>query len=694
MNRRVTIHNSKFIFIAVALFLVVAIIKLSYVNIATVVDGMNIEAFANSRNTVEKTLYADRGVIYDQNGEILAETVNSYTVIAFLEEERTEDEDDPRHVIDKAGTANALSIILGIEESVILESLNKDKYQVELDHNITELTKSKIDALDLPGIGFIESVSRYYQSGTFASYIVGYAKPSTDGEIIGELGIEGYYDDILSGINGETTYQKDAYGYKIANVPEYTTPAVSGDDIYLTIDSNIQLITENAINKLSKENEHEWAIFTVMDAETGAIVASSTSPTFNPNNLNTITSYLNPLVSYQYEPGSTMKTFSFASAIEESIYDGQEIFTSGNIEIDDATISDFNKIGWGDITFDKGYAYSSNVATSIIALELGVERLNHYYDSLGFGSKTDIELSGEVYGDIDFYYNTEIANAAFGQGMTTTPIQLLQAYTTMTNDGTMLKPYIVDKIVDENGEVTYQGGREEVEKVFSKSTTDYMNNLMYDAVYNGVSALWQPENVTIIGKTGTAQIADPSGGYLTGDSNVIRSFMSIFPQDDPKYIMYMAVSKYTGTTTTLSDITTTAIEEIASFAKITDEEINHKINDKVVLDNYISTKLSETLNKLEPLNINPIIIGDGNYITNQYPLKNTILFKDDKLFLKTNSSNIKMVDLTNYSLNDVNTICNLMDIKCNIKGSGYVISQTIPIDTIVNSDTILEVVLE
>ncbi len=694
MKKRVIVKNYKFIYFVVILFLCVAIVRLSFVALSTEVDGVNIEAFASSRNTVDEILYADRGQIFDVTGESLAQTVNSYTLIAYLEETRTESEDEIRHVLDKAMTASKLAPILQIEESVILEALNKDKYQVELQRNITELTKSQIEELNLPGIGFSNSLTRYYQSGTFASYLVGYAKSNDEGKMIGELGVESYYNDILTGTDGSSIYQVDAYGYKIPNVPETTTDAVSGSDIYLTIDSNIQLIAENAINKINKEHTNQWAIITVMDANTGAIVASATNPTFNPNDLNSITNFLNPLISFQYEPGSTMKTFSFAAAIEEGIYDGQSTFTSGKVEVADVTISDFNKVGWGDITYDTGYAYSSNVGTTLLALELGSATLMDYYEKLGFGDKTGIELAGETYGKVDFYYQSELANASFGQGLSVTPIQVLQAYSTITNDGSVLQPYIIDKIVDASGEVTYKAEREEVAKVYSKTTTDYMQNLMYDAVYNGVSTLWKPENVTVIGKTGTAQIADPAGGYLTGDSNVIRSFATIFPKDEPEYILYMAVDRYTGPTSQLSDITTTAIEEIASYAKITDSEINHVINEKINLNNYISSKTSETITNLEAVGLKPIVIGDGAYVTNQYPLKNSMMFVEDKVYIKTNYTTLTMPDITDYSVNDVKTLANMMNLKYEIEGYGYVNYQSIPPGTVITPESVLKVTLE
>ena len=198
---------------------------------------------------------------------------------------------------------------------------------------------------------------------------------------------------------------------------------------------------------------------------------------------------MNPLVSYEYEPGSTMKIFSFSSAIEEKLYNGSEMYDSGSIKMSDGTvIKDFNKHGWGRITFDTGFAYSSNVAATLLSRKLKVEKLSNYYKKLGYGSKTGIELANEVDGKINFRYETELATASFGQGITVTPIQMLQALSVITNDGTALKPYIVDKIVDGDGNITYEGKRTELNKVYSKETIDYIKKLVHNVVYDGLNS--------------------------------------------------------------------------------------------------------------------------------------------------------------------------------------------------------------
>lgn len=681
MKKKTTIRLYKFVIVIVVFLFVAIIAKLSFVALSSNVDGINLTEFANGRNTVKKTLYASRGSIYDLNGNVLAQTVNSYTLIAYLEESRTTDESDPKHVVDKAMTAKKLAEVLELSEEEILGYLNKkDVYQVEFGpkgRDLTELKKKEIDNLNLPGIDFIVSSSRYYKMGNFASYLIGYAKNNEEGKITGEMGIEKTFNKELTGTDGYTEYQKDAYGYQMPNTPYNTEEPVSGSDIYLTIDNNIQIIVENAIKDLDKDYDYDWMTFTVMDAKTGAIVASGSNPSFNLNDLNTLSSYLNPLVSYQYEPGSTMKIYSFMAAMEEGIYNGLETFESGKIEVADHTIRDFNNKGWGEITYDVGFAYSSNVAATKLGLELGNKRLRSFYEKMGFGKITEVELAGEVAGKIDFNYKTELANASFGQGLTTTPIQNLQALTVLTNKGQMIKPYLVDKIVNSEGKVTYEAEVTNLGQKVSETTITKMNSLMYDVVYNGLSKAWQPNNVTMAGKTGTAQIAGPKGGYLTGVYDYIKSFAGYFPYEDPKYIFYVSVKQVNTENNVLADVVTKAVEEIAKYSNITNTKSDVDSSKIITLNNYINKNISDVISELENKNLKPIVLGDGEKVINQYPLANMTRNKDSKVFILTNDENYFLPDITGYSASDVINLCNLLNINYTLEGYGFVTSSSI-----------------
>lgn len=688
------IRINKLIFIIPLLFFLVVIMQMTKLSLSTKIDGINLKQFANNRNTKKEVLYAKRGTIYSSNGDILAQNVDSYTVIAYLSSKRSEGLKKPNHVVDKEATAKALSPVLNMSEKTLLSLLNKENlYQVELrpgGFGITELKKEEIEKLQLPGIDFIKTFKRYYPNNDFLSYTLGYVQTSDDLKIVGEMGIERLYNDELSGKDGYLEYQRDLKGYRIPNIPEIRRDQEDGVDIYLTIDDNIQMFLERVVKEAANKYKPEWMLITVVDAKTGKILGTTSSPSFNPNTKD-IENYLNPLVSNAYEPGSTMKTYAYMAAMEKGTYDGKATFNSGKLSIGEDLISDWNEgKGWGTITFDRGYTVSSNVGlANMVDQFITRDDLKTYYEKLGFGKPTNLTLPGEAAGIVNFRYKVEVANAAFGQGITTTPIQHVQALTSIANDGIMLKPYIVDKIVDPNtNEIIFKNGKEEIGRVASKKTIDKIKDLMYDVVNADSSVAtgtgYKIDGYDIIGKTGTAQYVNPkTKKYFTNPVEVIRSFAGMFPKDDPEVIIY-AVTKRPlydrGISLTVP--VKKVINDIAKYLNINQQSNNqggYEANYEV--PNFVN----EEIGIIDNPQYKTIIIGDGDKIIDQYPQKGVIINPSDKIFIITNSKNIQLPRMTNWSGRDVEIYCNLVNIKCNIEGYGYVSWQDVPSQTIIDN---------
>lgn len=701
------------VFICVVVFIFLCIIfKLVYVGSGKiVVNGKSLSEFASNRDTVKKTTVARRGTIYSKDSEVLAKDVNSYTVIAYLDPSRTKDESRPYHVVDKEMTAEKLSPLLNMSKESILKLLNMKirncdednnctetvPYQVELGpggRGITELLKDKIDDLELSGIDFIGSTKRYYPNGDFLSYTLGYARTNKDGNYEGEMGVELYYNDELTGENGYIEYQSDTQGYQITSVPNVEQKAVPGDDIYLTIDTNIQMFTEQAMSIL-EESKPQWATISVMNAKTGEILGVASTPSFNNNTLE-IKSYMDPFVSNTYEPGSTLKIFSYMAAMENGIYDGSKKYKSGKLKVDDATIRDWNRVGWGEITFDEGFMASSNVAASKLALELGRAKLKDFYTSLGFGKKSGISLPSEGSGIVNFKYNTEVASASYGQGMTVTAVQMLQALTTLSNNGTMIKPYIVSKIVSgETGEVILENKRQEIKKVCSEDTATKIRDLMRGVV-DGRSKMstgtgYNIKGYDLIGKTGTAEIAGGSG-YLTGSTNYVRSFAGLFPGDDPEIIIYVAASKMSNSSY-LKKVVKTLVKDVGTYLNIYGDK-EDKTENIFKVSSYISKDVETTSDALINNKMVPIVIGDGNKIIKQYPSKDNNLNINNKIFLLTNSNNYNMIDIKGWSRSEIESFANLIGLKVEYEGSGYATSYSFEKNKPINLEETLVVKLE
>lgn len=693
MKKARTIKINK-LFILVVVFLFVSIIaKLSYIVLSPKVDGIDLTAFAQNRNTVSETIVAERGTIYDSLGNPLALNVNSYTVIAYLSPSRTVDPKNPEHVVDKERTAKELSTLINMTEERILNLLNtEDVYQVELGpggRGITELLKEKIEELNLPGIDFLKSVKRYYPNGDFLSYTLGYTVEDKKGIIKGEMGIEDEFNKELTGKNGSREYESDIYGYKIANTNEKVIEAVNGKDIHLTIDTNIQMFTEQALSKIEEASYLEWATISVVNAKTGEILGVASSPSFDPN-IKEIENYYDPFVSFAYEPGSTMKIFSYMAAIENNLYKDDETYLSGHIDIGEDRIYDWLRSGWGRITFNDGFKGSSNVAASILSQRLGRSTLKDFYKKLGFGKTTEINLPNERKGEINFKYEVEVANASFGQGMTATAVQMVQALTSIANEGTVIKPYIVKKVEDSTtGKVLLENKRTELNKVASKETIDKIRGLMKDVVNSdgiATGGSYRTTGVTTIGKTGTAQIASESGGYLTGYNDYVYSFAGLFPYEDPEIIVYAAVSRTTYSAL-ISEAVKSLVQDVSTYLGIVDSENTKELNSYKALS-YINKNTNDVLKSLEDKNLNIVKIGEGSKIIKQFPEKGSILNPNDRLFLLTNDTNLKYNNIEGWSKSDLNIYAKLLNVTFNYNGYGYAYDTTLLNKAVVKGEKI------
>ena len=682
---KIVIFTSLFLFACM-------ILRVAQLGLSSEVDNVNLKELASKRTTKKEILTAKRGSIYSSNGDTLAQNVSSYKLIAYLDPKRTTDKKKPQHVVDKEKTAKELAPILGMEEAEVLKYLSKEKvYQTEFGakgKGLTELTKNKIEALKLPGLDFIESYKRYYPKGRFASYTVGYAKTETDDQsgketISGEMGIEKYYDKILKGEDGYVEYQKDLRGYKIADTKERRKEASQGKDIYLTIDSNIQFFVEQALNNADVDYDWEWFQITIADAKTGAILATATSPSFDPN-VRDMTNYLDYMVSSPYEPGSTMKTFTYMAAMENGVYNGQETYESGVYKTTDGTeIGDWDRNGWGTITFDKGYAMSSNVGViNLINRHMSSMMLRQYFKKLGFGRKTGISLPNEETGKLDFKYETEIYNAGFGQGITTTPIQNVKAMTSLTNDGMLLEPYIVTKIVDPStDEDILKNKRTEIERVASTETVQKMIQLMDDCV-NGIGNTGSGFRIPsgqLIGKTGTAQIASENGrGYLNGKEDIISSFAGIYPKSNPELIIYASVKRPSGgSQRPLSN----AIKEIVNNTSKyygnddTTAPVVPVIEYKV--PSFINKKLESVKTTLTSKQVPYVVLGNGSKIVKQYPERSDKITNKDTVYLITDDQNITVPNVVGLSSKVASNLLNLLGVKVKLDGVGYVTGQSV-----------------
>ena len=317
---------------------------------------------------------------------------------------------------------------------------------------------------------------------------------------------------------------------------------------------------------------------------------------------------------------------------------------------------------------------SSNVAASKLALTLGRAKLKDFYSNLDFGTKTGLPFPNESAGTINFKYNTEVASASYGQGITVNAMQILKALTTLSNNGTMIKPYIVSKIVNnETGETVLENNRSEIRKVCSEETVNKLIKIMRGVVDGSAKMStgtgYHIKGIDLVGKTGTAEIASPKGGYLKGDKNTLKSFAALFPGEDPEIIVYTAISK-TKKSSTMKKAVKNLVKNVSTYLNIYGNKESSESKSYTV-ESFINKDSSVSSLLLENNNMEAVIIGDGDKIIKQYPTKGTILNVGNKVFLLTNDSKYKIPNIKGWSRNDIQTFADLINLKVTFEGTGY-----------------------
>ncbi|MDA8354410.1 MAG: penicillin-binding transpeptidase domain-containing protein [Firmicutes bacterium] len=503
---------------------------------------------------VNRVIEPVRGSILDRSGEVqLAGSVDKYVIAADL-----------NRLENPQKAARQLSPLLNIPEKQLLKDLTrKDVRQVELrkkgDYKVSREVTDKIMKLDLKGIYPIKTPGRQYNEGKLAAHVLGFVNMA--GKAVG--GVEQQYDKILRGQRGEISFKKDGQGMQAPNSAEEYRPPKDGRDLVLTLDANIQYHVEKVLDEVSARYDSEGATAIVADPDSGEILAMASRPTFNPAQYSATyeagKNNINRAIRTQYEPGSTFKIVTVAAAIEEGVFDADAKFPSGSIRVGGRVLRDWNEQGWGEITYAKGVYLSSNVAFVRLAQELGADVLTRYIDRFGFGRiteshgrQTGIDLPLEENG---VFYNhaplhpTELATAAFGQGIAVTPIQQVMAVSAIANGGTLYRPYVVKEIRDpRNGKTLKQKKPEEIRKeVVSEETARQVRKLLRGVVTKGTGSKADVAGYRVAGKTGTAQKPKEDGsGYATG--KYVASFIGFAPADDPEVVVYVALDEPEGST--------------------------------------------------------------------------------------------------------------------------------------------------
>ncbi|SDM51519.1 penicillin-binding protein 2B [Psychrobacillus sp. OK028] len=667
-------------------------------------EGQELTTKAENKYSREQILQASRGKIVDRNGEVIAQDTLSYKMIAVISPKASRNSGIQRHVSDTAVTAKVLSNYIDMSEEEIKILLDKNveakKYQVEFGkagRDISNQLMEDIKSNKLPGIIFIEDLKRLYPNGQFASHLIGFAlkEEKEDGtfKAVGKMGLEYIYDEELTGTPGKVEFQSDTKGFLLPNAEKMVTEAQDGLNIQLTLDKTIQNFLEDALNQVQEKYEPEKITAVVADPKTGEILAMSQRPTFEPNTREGLsTNWLNEVTEQTIEPGSTFKIFTLASAIEEGVWAPNATFKSGSYKVYDTTIRDHNVVGWGNISYLEGFQRSSNVSMAYLLHQIGEKTFNEYIKLFGFGQKTGIDLPHEATGIIADSGPVERITTTYGQGTTVTPIQMVQGMTAIANKGKMMQPYIIDKIVNPNTNEVVQNHKPiEKKSPISAETAQQVKEILASTVTSekGTAQKFKLNGYTSAGKTGTAQIPKPGGGYYWGKNDFLYSFIGMAPVEDPQLIVYIMVHRPKleltefGSDTT-SDIFNTVTERSLKYLNIEPE--NLELAHPVEMPKVIGGNLIESQSKLEALGLKTIVIGNSGTVEEQYPEANSSAISNSTVFIK-GQGDIQLPNFKGWSKRNVMLYKSLSNLPIEIVGEGFVTEQSLTGESIVTVDT-------
>ena len=679
---------------SIGLFFLFAV-RFSYIVIGGHVAGTSLAEKTKQLYQGSEVVKAKRGTIYDRNGVALAEDASSYSIKAILS--KTYTSGDKKLYVEEKNFDKIAEILhknLSIDKkdalNILEDGAKKELYQVEFGSygkNISQETKQNIEAdmkkEGVAGLYFVDHQARMYPNGVFSSHFIGYAVPDKDENgLVGKLGLESAYNDILSGKDGKIIYQKDNFQNPLPGTVAEEEKAVDGQDIYTTLDSRLQSYLETLMDQVNEEYQPEELTAVLMKAKTGEILAMGQRPTFNPETMEGLTGkdaiWRNFLVQDSYEPGSTMKVFTTAAAIEEGEFNENETFQSGKIQVEDATINDHDFGEKGVLTMRQALSWSSNVGMVILEQRLG-GRWYNYLQKLGFGQSTHSGLDDEVNGALPTLNIVDRAMSAYGQAVGVTNFQMMKAFTSIANNGTMIQPRYISKVVDPQTREERTTQTEVLGQPFSKETTEKVREYMRDVVesenYGSAYGVYSVPGYNVSAKTGTAQIASDTGGYQTGDTAYLYSIVEMVPSEDPDYVLYLTMKHpKTYDRMALAKIANPLMKRAMDFKETEEDSDTETKTEKVSVADYRNLEADVAAADAQKSGLQPVVIGNGKKVQKQSTANGDQLISGEKLILYTGGDKL-MPDVTGWSKADIMKLGKILGIEVSFDGDGYCVKQ-------------------
>ncbi len=668
---------------------------------AQLINGEKYRQKAEVQQLSDKTINAERGTIYDRNMNILSQSANVWKV--YINPSKIKKEEV------KVSVTKGLCEILELEYDTVYKKASQSKYgyvsiktQVENDVKLEVVEFIRANKGYNEIIGIDPDTKRYYPYMTFASTVLGF----TGADDTGRSGLEYFYDDTLTGVSGRIITAKNALQGDMPTKYESTYDAKQGTSLVLTIDQVIQYYLDKGLERAVTDFDASYGYGIVMDVKTGAILAMSTKPDFDPNepyeviNPKVLESleeiqdeeekkkvlsdaryaqWRNRTISDTYEPGSVFKVVTAAAAIEENLVSDDEMFNCvGNIKIADRTYHCHKRDGHGTENFTQALMNSCNPVFVTVGQRLGVEKFFKYFEAFGFAETTGVDLPAEAAPAANVTYHTankmgivELSSSSFGQSFQVSPIQMINAVSAIGNGGKLMRPYIVSSMLDENKNTISVTSPKVKRQVISEKTASKVSEMMEAVATSGTAKNAYVAGYRVAGKTGTSQ-------KLTSRGKYIASFSGFAPTNDPQIAILIVVDEpssgvYTGGAVA-APVAAEILEETLKYLNIepqyTPEELARL---DVKTPKLIGRTVPDAVKELKAKGFTVKTIGSGETVLNQTPAYNQVLPKDGLVVLYTDdkkeTTKTKVPVLTGMSLAEVNR--NAVAAGVNIKISGF-----------------------
>ncbi|MCD7804273.1 MAG: PASTA domain-containing protein [Oscillospiraceae bacterium] len=652
-QKKTTPKMKRRLMIPLLAIMMVALVYVTYTMYqVAIVDSETYQALANDQQFKTTTISANRGTIYDSNGQVLAQSVTVYTVYVdprTFSERDTEQEDL---------IVETLSEYLDVDEDIIEEKLHKDNAYQVIATEVDKITATSILTImseaGVTSVGATATTERYYPQDDLAANVVGHLH--YDG--YGIYGIEASYDDYLTGTDGAIVTAIDANGSEIQYKYKQSYDAVDGNSVYSTIDATIQYYVEEALANAVEANDPEnGACAIVMNCKTGAVYAMASSPTYNLNEPSVVTDeslseylaglsdtatdeeysaalseslytqWTNKAISSIYFPGSVFKVVTGSAALEENAITLSDTFyCSGTITVADTLYHCWSYAtsgAHGSQTFAEAMTNSCNPAFVQIGQKLGMEAFSKYFEAFGFTQKTGIDLPAEsnsLYIDADSMTLVNLASSSFGQANKVTPIQMICAFAAVVNGGYLLTPYVVDKVVDAEGNIVMQNETTVKRQVISEETSETMREVLETVVNTNSGSNAYIKGYSIGGKSGTSQKLDEDSSGTT----YVSSYVAFYPADDPEIIMLVMVDHPTNGlyygSAVAAPVVVEALTDILPYLGYYAEYTEEDLEDMDVSVPYIrGSTVEQATATLEALGLEIEVIGEGDTVIRQVP---------------------------------------------------------------------------